>query len=131
MRVARCLCFMLPLVFGGCGCLFAPCGRRLHVSGHVLDAQHRPVGYATVELGGVRKETDGNGCFYFGGDTADADLNINVTKVGHHPYRASKGFDLYEVVITLAPEQGEQQSSGVWHKLYVDELPRYKTCADQ
>jgi hypothetical protein len=101
------------------------------VSGHVLDDQHDTVGYAVIELNGERKESDENGCFYFSGISRSSELDILITKVGYKPYRAVKEFDFYEVVITLTPEGNEVPSSAIWHKLYIEELGRFKTCSEK
>jgi hypothetical protein len=101
------------------------------LSGHVLDPQHKPVGSATVLFDGVKKETDENGCFYFGGDSEASDLDITVSKFGYKTYRAVKEYDFYEIVITLASENGEQRSSGIWHKLYLEEISKYQDCAEK
>lgn len=131
MRATQCFCLLITFLFVGCNCTLGPCGRRLHVSGHVLDPEHRPIGYAAVVLDGVKKETDENGCFFFGGDSEAANFDIDVSKFGYKPYRASKEYDFYEIVITLASENGEQRSSGIWHKLYIEELSKYKACSEK
>lgn len=99
------------------------------MSGHVLDAQHDPMGYVVIELNGERKESHENGCFYFSGDSRSSELNIVITKVGYKPYRAVKGFDFYEVVVTLTSESKEEPSSAIWHKLYIEELGKFKACS--
>jgi hypothetical protein len=128
MRPPLCLYLTIALLGAGCTSTFLSGDRRLHVSGHVLDAQHKPIGYAVVELHGVKKETDENGCFYFGGTNPGMDVSITVSKLGYKPYRAGKEFDFYEVVITLAAENSERPSSAIWHRLYIEELSKFDDC---
>ena len=110
--------------------MFVPCDRKLHVSGHVLDNKHHPISQAKVELYGVTKETDENGCFYFGGLLAASGFNVKVSKPGYAPYREGKAFEYYDIEVVLGPEEGNQQSYGSWHKLSQDELSKYQACAD-
>ena len=110
--------------------MFVPCDRKLHVSGHIFDAQHKPVSHATVEFYGVKKETDANGCFYFGGVLAAPGFNVSVAKPGYQPYREGKEFDFYDIEVTLAATDDAQKSSGVWRKLTADELAKYKECSE-
>ena len=123
--------FIIALFLAGCICMFASCDRRLLVAGHVFDDRHRPLGHATVELDGVKKETDENGCFYFGDVSGGSDLNLRVAKVGYKPYRAGKEFGSYIIVVTLASDDGEQQSSATWHKTLVGEISKYQECSEQ
>ncbi len=109
--------------------MFVSCDRKLHVSGHVVDGQHKPISKATVEFYGVKKQTDENGCFYFGGLLAATGFNVAVSKPGYKNYRAGKEFDFYDIDITLVPTNSEQLSSAVWHKLPENELPKYKECS--
>jgi hypothetical protein len=62
MRLISSLVLCLTLICTGCVCMFVPCDRGVHVSGHVLDAQHRLISHATVEFYGVKKETAADGC---------------------------------------------------------------------
>jgi|SRR4030095_12152935 Carboxypeptidase regulatory-like domain len=124
-------CLVIVLFCSGCVCVFAPCERRLHVSGQVSDADHNRVAYATVVLNGVRKETDERGCFYFGGLAAATDFDMTVTKVGYKPYHGVKEFDYFETIVTLSSENSEQQSSAIWTKLGVDEISKYKGCGEK
>jgi hypothetical protein len=109
--------------------MFIPCDRRLHVSGHVLDLQHKPISKATVEFYGVKKQTDENGCFYFDGLLGAPGFNVAVMKPGYKNYREGKEFDFYDIDVTLVPADSEQSSSGVWHKLQSNELSKYKECS--
>jgi len=54
MRLARHLYLVVTFISSGCVCMFVPCDRSLHVSGHVFDAQHKPVVNATIEFYGER-----------------------------------------------------------------------------
>ena len=76
--------------------MFVPCDRKLHVSGHVVDGQHKPISKATVEFYGVKKQTDEKGCFYFGGLLAATGFNVAVSKPGYKNYRAGKEFPVSE-----------------------------------
>ncbi len=110
--------------------MFVPCDRRLHVSGHVFDAQHKPISNATIEFYGVKKETDENGCFYFGGLLAASGFNVAANKPGYKSYREGKKFEFYDLDITLASIDSQQSSSAVWHKLAaVGELSKFKECS--
>ena len=106
--------------------MFVPCDRKLHVSGHVFDAQHKPVGNATIEFYGVKKEIDENGCFYFGGLLAASGFNVAVNKPGYKPYREGKEFDFYDIDVMLASMDSDQPSSAIWHKLPPAELAKYR-----
>jgi hypothetical protein len=75
-------------------CMFVPCDRHVHVSGHVYDEHHRPLRDAEVEYYGERKRTDANGCFYFRGLLAAPGFNISVSKPGFKTYTDGKRFDL-------------------------------------
>ena len=130
MRLLHGLSILAVLSSGGCICMFVPCDRQVHVSGHVLDAQHKPVGHATVQFYGVQKETDENGCFYFGGLLAAPGFNVSVTKDGYKPYREGKEFKYYDIEVTLAPENSELSSSGSWRALNESELSKFKACND-
>jgi hypothetical protein len=109
--------------------MFVPCDRRVHVSGHVFDSQHKPIGHAKVEFYGSTQETDERGCFYFGGLLAAPGFNVTVSKSGYKPYREGKEFDYYDIEVTLAPDNSNQQSSGSWRKLNEEELSKYRTCS--
>ena len=131
MRLAHRSFLLIALFLAGCVCMLASCDHRLLVAGHVFDARHRPLGHATVELNGVKQETDEHGCFYFGEVPDDADLILRVAKLGHKPYRADKEFGSYNIAVTLASEDGEQQSTAVWHKTLTGEISKYKECSEQ
>jgi hypothetical protein len=122
---------MIASFLAGCVCILASCNHRLLVVGHVLDARHRPLGHATVELDGVKKETDEHGCFYFGEVSDGSVLILRVAKLGHKPYREDKEFGSYNIVVTLASEDGEQQSKAVWNKTLTGEISKYKECSEQ
>ena len=111
--------------------MFVPCDRAVHVSGHVFDAQHKPISNATVEFYGVKHQTDENGCFYFGGVLAASGFSLAVSKPGDKPYREGKDFDFYDVEIMLTPADAEQPSSAVWHKLQAAQLPKYQECSEK
>jgi hypothetical protein len=128
MNRCKHLWLVVLLLCSGCVCVFPPCDRRLHVSGHVFDADHNPVPDAIVVLNGVRQETNQNGCFYFGGTFAASELDITVTKVGYKSFHGIKEVDFFETIITLEGENSERLSSPIWHKLEIDELPKYKDC---
>jgi hypothetical protein len=110
--------------------MFVPCDRGVHVSGHVLDAQHRPISHATVEFYGVKKETADDGCFRFGGHLAASGFAIKVSKPTYKTYSESKEFNYYDIDVTLESENNEQQSSATWHTLSKDQLPKYEKCED-
>jgi hypothetical protein len=131
MHVVRCCCLLIGFLSIGCVCIFEPCNRRIHLSGHVLDAEREPVPYAIVELNGMKRETDETGCFYFGEGVAASEFDLTVTKLGYKPYRTYKEIDFYEVITTLMPENSEQQSSALWHKLYVEEISKFKDCSER
>ena len=95
-----------------------------------MDARHRPLGGATIELNGVKKETNENGCFYFGDVLDGSDLNLRVAKLGQKSYREGKEFGSYSIVVTLASEDGEHQSTAIWHKSLMSELSKYE-CSEQ
>jgi len=101
------------------------------VAGHVFDATHRPLGAATVELNGVKKETNESGCFYFGDVLGGSDLNLRVAKLGQKSYQESKQFGTYSIVVTLAPEDSEQQSTAIWDESLMAEISKYKECSAQ
>ena len=130
MRLMQCLILVVALICGGCVCMFVPCDRRLQVSGHVFDLQHKPISHATVEFYGVKKETDDTGCFYFGGLLAASGFNVSVTKSGYKPYREGKELAYYDIEVTLVPDSSEGQSSGVWHTLSEEQLSKYKDCSE-
>jgi hypothetical protein len=130
-RLAPSLALAAVLLGGGCVCMFVPCDRALHVSGHVFDSEHKPVSHATVEFYGVKKETDENGCFYFGGVLAASGFNVGVTRSGYKPYREGKEFDFYDIDVNLASTDAAQQSSAIWHKLQPGELSKYKECSEK
>jgi Carboxypeptidase regulatory-like domain len=111
--------------------MFVPCDRKLHVSGHVIDTQHKPVVNATIEFYGVKKQTDEDGCFYFGGLLAAPGFNVAVTKPGYKLYREGKEFDFYDIDVTLASSDSDQPSSAVWHKVPATELSKYKECSEK
>ena len=118
--------FTLGLLVGAI-CIFASCSRQLLVTGHVFDSQHRPLGHATVDLNGVKKETDENGCFYFGELSGSSEMNLRVAKLGSKQYRESKELGTYNVVVTLVQEDSEQQSSALWQRSMVGEI---KKCSE-
>ena len=120
---------MLAIVAGGVFCL-ASCHRELLVAGHVFDSQHRPLGHATVELNGVKTETNERGCFYFGKVSSDSELNLRVAKLGSRQYQDSKELATYNIVVTLVQEDSEQPSSAVWQRSMVGEISRYKDCSE-
>jgi len=129
MRVDRRTCLVVTLL-AGCVCLFTSCDRQVLVAGHVSDSQHRPLGHATVDLNGVKKETDENGCFYFGEVSGSSEMILRVAKVGHRQYQDSKALGTYIIVVTLVPEDSEQQSSAVWQRSMVGEMSKYKNCSE-
>ena len=118
--------FTLGLLAGAL-CVFASCNRQLLVSGHVFDSQHRPLGHATVDLNGVKKETDETGCFYFGEVSGSSEMNLRVAKLGSKQYRESKELGTYNIVVTLVQEDSEQQSSALWQRSMVGEI---KNCSE-
>jgi len=123
----------LSLVFAflvGCVCVFTACNRQVLVAGHVSDSQHRPLGHATVDLNGVKKETDDNGCFYFGEVPGSSEMNLRVAKVGHRQYQDSKALGTYNIVVTLVQEDSDQQSSAVWQRSIAGEMSKYKNCSE-
>ncbi len=105
--------------------MFVPCDRKLHVSGHVLDIQHQPISNATIELYGVKQQTDDNGCFYFGGLLAASGFYVSASNPGYRSYREGKEFDFYDIEITLASIDSPQPSSAVWHRLAVGDLSKF------
>ena len=131
MHVAKHLLLAFALICSGCVCVFLPCDRKVHVSGHVFDAQHKPLGNATIEFYGVKKQTDENGCFYFGGLLAAPGFNVAVTKPGYKSYREGREFDFYDIDVMLASDTADQPSSGVWRKLPAAELSKHKECSDK
>jgi hypothetical protein len=131
MHIAKNLLLVFVFICSGCVCMFVPCDQKLHVSGHVLDTQHKPVGNATIEFYGIKKQSDENGCFYFGGLLAGPGFNVAVTKPGYKSYREGKEFDFYDIDVTLASEDSEQPSSGIWHKLSAAELSKHKECSEK
>ena len=120
--------FMLALLAGAIY-LFASCNRQPLVAGHVFDSQHRSLGHATVDLNGVRKETDENGCFYFGEVSGGSEMNLRVAKLGHRQYQDSKEVGTYNIVVTLVQEDSEEQSSAMWQRSLVGDISRYKDCS--
>jgi hypothetical protein len=129
MRVGHYFSLVLASIIG-CVFLFAACDRQLLVAGHVFDSQHRPLGHATVEVNGVKTETNESGCFYFGEVSGGPDLNLRVAKLGSKQYQDSKELSTYNIVVTLVQENSEQQSSAVWQRSMVGEISRYKDCSD-
>src|SRR5215204_96709 len=125
MRVGRRFCLVIACL-SSCLGLFTSCNREVVVAGHVFDAQHKPLGHATVDLNGMKKETDENGCFYFGEVSGGSDMNLRIAKLGHRQYRDSRESATYNIVVTLVQEDSEQQSSAVWQRSMVGEISRYK-----
>jgi len=123
-------CLIIVLLFTGCTSVLSPGAPRLHVSGHVLDADHKPLAYATVVVNGVRKETDENGCFYFGGNQAASEVDLTANKLGYKQYHGQKGRDFYEVIINLPAENSNDDASAYWQQLTIEELPKYKQCGE-
>ena len=91
---------------------------------------HRPLGHATVELNGVKTETDEHGCFYFG-DVMGSDLKLRVAKLGYKPYDEGKEIGSYIIVVKLAAEDGELQSSATWEQSPMVEISKHKGCSKQ
>jgi len=110
--------------------MFVPCDRQNHVSGHVFDAQHKPISRATVEFYGVKTETDENGCFYFGGHLAGAGFNVAASKPGYKSYREGREFKFYDIDITLASADSQEPSSAVWNELIAGELSKFE-CSEK
>src|SRR4051812_35409716 len=102
--------------------MFVPCDSRVHISGHILDAQHRPIPHSKVEFYGVTKDTDQNGCFYFGGVLATSTFELSASGPGYKDFKERKKIDFYDVEVTLAPKDSDQTSSATWKKLDGNEL---------
>jgi hypothetical protein len=79
----------------------------------------------------VKKETDEHGCFYFGDEMGGSDLNLRVAKVGYKPYREGKETGSYIIVVRLASEDDEQQSSAIWEQSLMGEISKHKGCSKQ
>ena len=131
MRLAHRSCFIIALFLASCVCLFASCERPLLLTGHVFDARHRPLGHAIVDLNGVKKETDEHGCFSFGEVMGGSELKLRVAKLGYKPYGEGKEIGSYIIVVRLASEDGEQQSSAIWEQSLMGEISKYKGCSKQ
>src|SRR5688572_32275861 len=121
---------ILLLFLVSCIFIFASCDSPLLVAGNVLDSQQRPLGHATVELNGVKKETNENGCFYFADSPGGSELNLRVAKVGHKPYREEKELGSYNIIVILAPENDPQQSSATWQRSPSSEISKNKDCLE-
>ena len=121
---------IIALFLTSCILIFASCDSPLLVTGNVLDSQQRPLGHATVELNGVKQETNENGCFYFADSSGGSELNLRVAKVGHKPYREEKELGSYNIVVTLAPEDDQQQSSATWQRSPAGEISKNGGCSE-
>jgi hypothetical protein len=131
MKVLAVFVFALVIASTGCVCMFVPCDRKVHVSGHVFDEKHKPLRDADVEFYGVTHKTDKNGCFYFGGLLAAPGFNVVISKPGYKKYEEGREFDYYDIDVTLAPEDDSENSSGSWRKLQDADLGKFKLCADE
>jgi len=122
--------FLLAVFLASCVCVFVSCAERLVLTGHVFDADQKPVGQATVEVNGAKKETDSNGCFYFDDVSGENKLNLSIVKSGQKPYSNDRDVGSYEVAVTLASENDEQPSSATWNREPMGEIVN-KKCAGQ
>jgi len=130
MRAFHLSRLIVALFLIGCICVLASCDSALLVAGIVLDSQQRPLGHATVELNGVKKETNENGCFYFADSSGGSELSLRVAKVGHKSYREEKEPGSYSIVVTLAPEDDQQQSSATWQRSPAGEISKNAVCSE-
>jgi len=105
-----------------------PCDRPNHVGGYVRDSAGRPVPDAKVMFYGIARNTDVNGCFYFGGVLAAPGFRIEVSKDGFKQYVEGRPFALYEINIVLENEASVIASHATWRKLTVDEIGSSPLC---
>src|SRR4051794_12009182 len=111
MKVFAALILCSLITCSGCVCMFVPCDKWVHVSGHVFDEKHNPLQDADVEFYGDIKKTDANGCFYFGGVLAASGFNISVSKPGFKSYTEGKEFDYYDIDVSLPSQESVDNSS--------------------
>jgi hypothetical protein len=104
--------FVVVFVTGCSPCGIAICDRRVHVSGRVLDQAGRPLADANVELFGLEKKTDINGCFFFNGIIDASRVPVSVFKAGYRSYRDSDRFEYYDITVTLQTVSSIEKSSG-------------------
>jgi Carboxypeptidase regulatory-like domain len=125
LRVPILILLIAASTLSGCLCWFLPCDRRIHVSGTVVDAAGAPIEGAKVELFDDAVQTKRNGCFRFRGTLAVPGFRVTVSKPGYKTYREERRYDLYDLRVTLVPEDSPSQSTAVWRELRDEELAEH------
>jgi hypothetical protein len=129
-QVRRVFFTAIVLTLVGCRCLFVPCYKAVHVSGHVLDEANVPIENASVQLFGDTRATGADGCFRYQTTTEiSLRFGVAVTRTGFKPYYAnSQRCADYDITVRLARNSSSGASIGKWRNMSEYEVQTDSQC---